>query len=220
MKPFEMRRIAVFGSTGACGRRVVEVALEQGLEVVAYARRPSRLGPLADRVEVVEGELADADRIADALTGVDAVFSLLGPTTLSPGRRPLSDGMCHILDGMQAHGIVRILAIATPSVPAPGDKPHLMLSPIGSFVRTFGSTAFDEFRGMADRLRRSDADWTLVRIPFLTNAPPVDDLDRLRAGLLDRRTGWKLSRNNLARWMVHEAEARDWVRGAPVLSDP
>lgn len=215
-----MQRIAVFGSTGACGRRVVQAALRQDLEVVAYARRPHKLGELAARVEVVEGELSDRKAIGCALTGVDAVFSLLGPATITPGRRPLTDGMRHVLAAMDDHGIRRILAIATPSVRMPGDTPHPLLSPMGVLVRTFGTTAFDELRGMADALVASDADYTLVRIPFLINGPAVDDLERLRVGLVAPGSGTRLSRANLALWMLREATRRDWVRGAPMLADP
>lgn len=211
-----MRRVAVFGSTGGSGRTLVRRAIGRELDVVAYARRPERLGELRGEVEVVEGELSDAQRIAEALEGVDTVFSLLGPKTITPGRRPLTEGMRHVVRGMEIHGITRILAIATPSVKHPGDAPHALMSPMGVLIRRLGGPAFDELRGMADVLRGSDLEWTLARIPFLTNGPASEEPE---VGPLSWTSSLTLSRETLAAWMLDEATRRDWVRGAPVLGD-
>jgi len=211
-----VERIAIFGSTGAVGRRIVQQALERGIVVVAYARRPEKLGELQDRVELVVGELADADAIDRAVRGADAVVSALGPTTLTPGRRPLTVGMGHVVDAMQRHGVRRVLALATPSLRQEGDATNLLLSPVTTVVQLFGSTAYDELRGTERVLRESGLDWTLARVPFLTNAAGTG---RIRAGRLERTTGATLSRDNLASWMLDEAVRGDWIGQAPVVCD-
>ena len=80
-------RIAVFGATGATGRRVVEQALEAGHEVTALVRDPAALGVRHPRLEVVVGDIGQARRVEDVVRGQDAVISALG-TNRRRGRFP------------------------------------------------------------------------------------------------------------------------------------
>jgi uncharacterized protein YbjT (DUF2867 family) len=70
--------IAVFGATGAQGAPVVEALLAAGHQVRALARTPAKLVPLSVRgIDARAVDLADADALADALTGVSGVFAHL-----------------------------------------------------------------------------------------------------------------------------------------------
>jgi uncharacterized protein YbjT (DUF2867 family) len=70
--------IAVFGATGAQGAPVVQALLSAGHQVRALARTPAKLVPLSDRgIDARAVDLADADALADALTGVSGVFAHL-----------------------------------------------------------------------------------------------------------------------------------------------
>lgn len=74
MKKLE-KPIAVFGATGAQGGPVVEALFDRGRPVRAIARTPSKLQPLADRgAEIFALDLADAEALKKALTGVGGAF--------------------------------------------------------------------------------------------------------------------------------------------------
>ncbi|MHB8845558.1 MAG: NAD(P)-dependent oxidoreductase [Nitrospirota bacterium] len=79
-----MIKITVFGATGRTGRAVIRLALTQGMEVRAYARRASALDEWAGRIAVIEGALDDADGIARAIDGADAVVLAFGPRKGGP----------------------------------------------------------------------------------------------------------------------------------------
>jgi uncharacterized protein YbjT (DUF2867 family) len=64
-------KAAVFGATGPTGRLIVRELLARGDSVVAYARRPERLGPASERVQIVTGALSDAAAIRRTLEGED-----------------------------------------------------------------------------------------------------------------------------------------------------
>jgi uncharacterized protein YbjT (DUF2867 family) len=64
--------ILVTGATGNIGRHVVDDLLEAGEKVRALTRDPATAG-LPDDVEVLPGDLTDADAVAVALEGVHAV---------------------------------------------------------------------------------------------------------------------------------------------------
>jgi uncharacterized protein YbjT (DUF2867 family) len=72
-------RCVVTGATGYIGGRLVPRLLDQGYAVRALARNPDKLAniPWRDDVEVVRGDLGDADSLAAAFDGADIVYYLV-----------------------------------------------------------------------------------------------------------------------------------------------
>ena len=66
----------ITGATGNIGRRVVEQLHEQGHDVRALVRDPSRAELLPAGIDIAVGDLDDADSVVAALRGVDSVFLL------------------------------------------------------------------------------------------------------------------------------------------------
>ncbi len=72
----------ITGATGNIGREVVEQLHEQGHDVRALVRDPSRAELLPAGIDIAVGDLDDADSVVAALRGVDSVFLLhAGPGT-------------------------------------------------------------------------------------------------------------------------------------------
>ena len=72
-------KIAVIGATGQIGRRSCSVALEKQYQVTVLVRDPSRLPPdLAANVNIVRGDVCDADAVEKVVKGQDAVVTCLG----------------------------------------------------------------------------------------------------------------------------------------------
>lgn len=72
----------ITGATGNIGRGVVELLHEQGHDVRALVRDPSRAELLPAGIDIAVGDLDDADSVVAALRGVDSVFLLhAGPGT-------------------------------------------------------------------------------------------------------------------------------------------
>jgi uncharacterized protein YbjT (DUF2867 family) len=70
-----MSTIFVTGATGRVGRHVISGLLERDVEVRALTRHPDTAGRPAG-VDVVAGDVADTQDLANHLNGVDAVFLL------------------------------------------------------------------------------------------------------------------------------------------------
>ncbi|MBD3551243.1 MULTISPECIES: SDR family oxidoreductase [Streptomyces] len=72
-------RCLVTGATGYIGGRLVPALLDAGYRVRALARTPQKLRdyPWADRVEVVRGDVTDADSLAEAMRDVDVAYYLV-----------------------------------------------------------------------------------------------------------------------------------------------
>jgi uncharacterized protein YbjT (DUF2867 family) len=212
-------KLAIFGATGPSGKLLVHKALSAGHAVTVYARNPSKLSGLAG-VTVVQGELTESDAIARAVGGQDAVLSLLGPTRRSTGT-PVADGTRLIVKAMQAAGVKRLIATATPSAADPLDGSALSFRLVVAGIKAFAGSAYTEIVTTAQVVRDSGLDWTLVRLPMLSNAPASKPA---AAGYLgDPRIKLfslsSLSRETLTDFMLAQLTDRTWLHKAPVLSN-
>jgi uncharacterized protein YbjT (DUF2867 family) len=77
--PVEAIRCVVTGATGYIGGRLVPLLLNHGHAVRALARNPDKLAtlPWRDDVDVVRGDLGDADSLTAAFDGTDVVYYLV-----------------------------------------------------------------------------------------------------------------------------------------------
>lgn len=208
-------QLTVFGPTGATGQFLVARALAGGHRVTAYARAPEKLAP-ADDLTVVEGQLDDEDTIRRAVTGADAVISLLGPGRNKADIAPLVPGTRVIVDAMTAAGVPRLVATATPSAPDPEDGRDLRLRAMVIAVRYGMPAAYGAIRGIADVIRASTLDWTILRLPLLHDKAPATPPRARRVG---EPGGLRLSRTGLADFLLQEVTIGEWVRRSPLVAD-
>src|SRR5687768_11152507 len=67
-----LKKILVFGASGGTGRQIVSQALEQGHEVTAFVRGPSKVGIQHQRLHEVFGDAAnDAQSVLRAIPSHD-----------------------------------------------------------------------------------------------------------------------------------------------------
>ncbi len=196
-------RIAIIGATGPQGLELVKQAAAQGHDVTAVVRRPGATA-FPSGVNEVQGDVRDAASLQKALAGQEAVLCSLGaklsrePTTL------FSDGTRNLLAAMSANGVKRLLCIT--GVGAGDSRGH------GGFFydRIFQPLMLKEIYRDKDRqeeiLRRSQADWTLVRPAALTNGPATGKYRALTN--LTGITVGKISRADVAAFLLeHVADA-------------
>jgi len=209
-------KIAVFGSTGPTGREVVAQALAEGDEVVAFARNPSKLGLTDVRFTMVEGELSDRAQIERAIGGVDAVVSTLGPRGGSRGK-PLTQGMQNIVAAMDKLGVRRIVITSTLSAKDQNDKRGLTARALVFIVKLAMRPAYDEIVSVAETLRASDLDWTILRMTMLNNKAKSG---RVRAGYLGRGGAASfIARADVAGFILQFLREGKYVRQAPAISN-
>ncbi len=96
--------VLVTGASGRVGRRVVTRLVAAGLRPRCLLRGPAsvaRLGPLADGIEPVFGDLDDPSSLAAALVDVGQVF------LMSPIHERMQDWQSALIDAIVAAGPVR-----------------------------------------------------------------------------------------------------------------
>lgn len=104
--------VIVFGATGSVGRLAVARMLDQGHHVTAFARRPERLRIDHPNLRRAAGDAEDAQAVAMAVDGHDAVIVTLGAGTSRSGH-VRSTGTLNIINAMQWHGVRRLICQST-----------------------------------------------------------------------------------------------------------
>jgi ribose 1,5-bisphosphokinase PhnN len=66
----------------------------------------------------VHGELSDEAMIDRAITGADALISVMGPSGKSKGT-PITHGIKYIIAAMNNHGLRRLIALSTDQLERP-----------------------------------------------------------------------------------------------------
>lgn len=75
-------KVVVFGATGGLGQWTWKAAINAGHEVVAFARSPHKLhasAPGYEQLEVVQGDVMDADAIRAASAGCEVAINCTSP---------------------------------------------------------------------------------------------------------------------------------------------
>ncbi len=208
-------KIVVFGATGRTGIPLVQLALDAGYEVVAFARTPSRLPIVHERLTIVKGDIQNAGAVESAVIGADAVISVLGPTSNKPDFA-ITKGTQNILDAMNKHGVKRLVITAGAGVGDPNDVPRFINRVISLLLKLLSRNVYEDMVRVVELVRGSDRDWTIVRVPMLTDQNPTGNI---RVGYVGKGTGAKLSRRDMAFFLLSQVESDSYLRLSPVISN-
>ncbi|KAI0823150.1 NAD-P-binding protein [Trametes gibbosa] len=193
-------RLLILGGTGPSGLLIIEQALALDHSLVVYVRSPQKLpGTVTANpaVSVVEGQLTDKEKLLEALNGVHAVVSALGP----------------------ARDVKRLILLGTASMKDDNDKFSLQFAVLVGGVALFAHNAYKDVVAIGQTVRAADEDiiWTIARVPLLTEKPETDFV----AGYIgDSKTGTRLARAAFAAFVLKELETNEWCRKAPLVSSP
>jgi uncharacterized protein YbjT (DUF2867 family) len=106
-------KVLVTGATGYVGGRLVPRLLERGHDVRTTTSRPDREPPWwGERVETVVMDALDADQVAAACEGVDAVYYLIHGMGGDDFARTDRQAATNVADGVRAQGVERIVYLS------------------------------------------------------------------------------------------------------------
>jgi putative NADH-flavin reductase len=190
-------KLFILGATGGIGRHLLQLALERGHQVTAFVRSPQKIGLTHERLQVVQGDVFNADQMAQAMAGHDAVLSAFGPTTLRTTTQRRDFGRT-LAAALRKSGVKRTQLVSS----------ALLFRELGGFSRLLRAVLFrkllPDMAGMEVEISQSDLDWTIVRPPRLTNGPARHSY-RIADGVLPAG-GFLISRADVAHFMIGEAE--------------
>jgi putative NADH-flavin reductase len=211
-------KVSLFGATGPTGRYIIGEALRQGYSLSVYTRDARKLEAFKGKIEIVVGDLKNLEAITKCIRGSDAVISALGPNSLKvQGKRPVMHGVNYIISAMKQSAVTRLVQVSTASYRDPEDGFDFKARLFVTIFKLIVYKAYDDIKATGELIRDSGLDWTLVRIPNLKDGPPNGVVD---VGWYGRtRLSTKLSRGNLAKFLVDQVSNRQFVRAAPAIAN-
>jgi putative NADH-flavin reductase len=208
-------KITIFGATGKVGRHLVDQALERGDRVTAFVRDPSKLTTQRhERLKVVQGNVQNPKDVEQAVAGTDAVLSALGQTKTS-SKDVLTEGIKNIVAAMNKHGVRRLVSLTGAGVRDPKDEPKLVDRVIGSLLKLLQRDLLEDAVGAARVIQESDLDWVIVRAPVLNEGEKKGEY---RVGYVGKESGTRLSRADLAGFMLEQTTDDTYLHQAPMVS--
>ena len=161
-------KLLVLGATGGTGREVIGQPLEQGHDVTAFVRDPSKMTSTNGRLRIVVGSVTGDEAVAQVTRGQGVFISALGVRQSFRSSNLISHSMRTTVPVMEGQGVRRLIVVSACGV---GDSardapllPRLM-------YRLLLSDIFADKKAGEDYLRRSALDWTLVYPVTLTDGP-------------------------------------------------
>jgi uncharacterized protein YbjT (DUF2867 family) len=150
-----MSKVLILGANGQIARlATAQLLTTTDAKLTLYLRQARRLRGVESRcVRVVEGDVLDAAKLREAMTGQDVVYANLAGQ-LEPQAQA-------IVEAMGATGLKRLIFVSSMGIydEVPGE--------------TFGRV-LDPYRASATIIEASDLDYTLVRPAWFTDDEEID----------------------------------------------
>lgn len=206
--------VLIIGASGKTGSLLVRESLAHGHQVTAFVRHPEKI-EAAPNLRVAQGDITDSASLNAAMQGQDAVLSSLGAAHAYDDTSINTDAAHNIVQAMDKAGVKRFIAV---SVLGAGDsKGHGGFLYDEILARTFLKNAIRDKNGLERETKSSDLDWTLVRPPMLGEGEATGHIQTLAEG--EAGVAHKITRADLAAFMVQELENARWVRQAVVVAN-
>ena len=208
-------RVALFGATGFVGRGVLAELLARGHTVRALVRDPARVEE-REGLTVIGGDVLDREAVDRTVAGCEAVVSAIGTRRGEKADRDvLARAAGNVLEAMRRHGVKRLVAISGAGISVRGERKPFPHNLISAALRAVAPGAVEPKQREYEVLAGSDIAWTAVRPVRVVDAPATG---RVRAGTSAGDLGMRVSRDDLARFMVDQLEDGRFLREAPFVS--
>ena len=189
-------KVLVIGAAGKSGRAVVEQVLDARHDVTAFVHKTE--GYLPDsNVRVIEGDARDRSAMDSAMHGQDAVIDTIGGKLSLKATTLEASAAATIIASMQSSGVRRLVAI---SVIGEGGSVANTNWYERLFLATLLRSEIKDKSAMEAIVDASGLDWTILRLPFLTDDPGTGNIHVFSPE--SGEIAHKLTRADLAAFMV------------------
>ncbi|MDD4603346.1 MAG: SDR family oxidoreductase [Bacteroidales bacterium] len=202
-------KIAVFGASGKTGILLVFQALNQGHQVTAFARQPSKVTIQHKNLRTVKGDVMDIVKVKEAVTGQDAILCTLGVSSNKPNTL-LSEGTRNILNAMEECGVKRLICMSSAGIL--GQDAGFWFGKI--IIPLFLRHVFADKKRQSQIISESKADWVILRPVGLTDSPKTNSY-KVTLGNPTSRT---VPRADVADFMLKLITDTRFDRKMPALS--
>ena len=198
-------KVIIFGATGKTGQHTWRLALGQGHEVTVFVRSPQKIESDDANLHIVQGDVFDAESVANAVANHDAAIVCLGSTNLRD-KTTLTVGTKNIVDGMTRHNVGRLVIVSAAGVGESwaqiGWLPRILF-------KTMLRNLFADHHAQEALVKESPLDWTIVRAAILKDEPASGDYTASNTAKVGH-----INRADVAHFLVKQVTDRTYSQQA------
>jgi putative NADH-flavin reductase len=211
--------IALFGGSGRTGEPFLKHASDH-FRIRALVRDPHKLNVSHPELEVIKGDILNKEDVEKTISGSDAVVSLIGHVKDSPENLQVS-AINLVLTAMKKHNVSRLITLTGGGVrdkanDQPGFMDKLVVFAMRNLAGKGARNALLDGIEHAQIIKKSGTDWTIVRGPMLTQNPALGKIEVGNVGMIK---GFKLTREDLAIFIVNELKENKYIHKMPFVTN-
>lgn len=212
--------VFLFGSTGATGKEILKRLVRDKHTIKIIVRDPSSvdlqgLNTAEKQVDIIKGDVLDNALLLQHLKECNIVISALGTGKDNSYTEVYSHGGKNILSAMRKNGIRKLITVTSGLIDMsdPGTDNFF----INRIIRpNYNKIYYDQTRWETILDETTDIDWICVRPTNLVNKPFTG---KYRVNLNHcPKSGWKISRADLADFIVKQTDSDQYVHKKPVIA--
>lgn len=214
-------KVFLLGATGSTGYEVLKRLVQQGHSIKVLARSPKKLNldaiQLKDeaQVELYEGSISEIDKLNAFFKGCEVIISALGTGKDNNYTEVYSQGGRNILTAMRHNGIKRLITVTSGLIDMSDPSTDNFF--LNRIIRpNFNKVYYDQTRWETILDDTQDILWTCVRPTYLTDKAFTEKY-RVQANHCPKG-GRKISRADLAHFIVKQIDSDEFIHGKPVIS--
>jgi putative NADH-flavin reductase len=207
-------QVVIFGATGSLGSYVVKEALSKGYQVRVFTRNTDKFKDKEDSMlSVFRGDVFEFAHVRNAILGANVVICCLGDGAKGMVR---AAGTRNIINAMEELGVKRLICQTTLGLGESWQNlnffwKHIMF---GLFLKK----AFEDHRLQESLICDSSLEYTIVR-PSAFTGQPSDPNFKVGFEAHERNLNLKISREDIAGFMVNQIKSREFMRKAVSISN-
>ena len=196
-------KLAMFGATGRVGGEILKQALTHGHHVKALVR--SEKLEAHPNLEIILGDVRNAEDVERTIAGTTAVFSAIGTDRTTT----LSEAAPLIVKAMKKHNIKRVITIGTAGILESRLSPGLLRYEGGDSKRKM-TFAAEEHEAIYRLLENTDLHWTIVCPTYLPDGEARGNY-RAEKDLLPEE-GKEITVGDTAEFAYRQLESKEFIQ--------
>jgi putative NADH-flavin reductase len=209
--------VFLIGATGPTGQILLDYLLKDGHSVTALLRTPDKIKtPSSPLFHMVQGDVMSPATYQDSLGKVAMVVSLLGTGRSNKPTRIYSAGGAAILEAMRTAGVKKLITLTSGGVQEddPTIQGSFFYKHIGLWWLRHIYSDMKQWEAILEE--QKDIDWVCIRPTYLIKGPKTGKY-RVQKTYAPRN-GWKISRADLAHFIVSQLSDREYIHQKPVIA--
>lgn len=200
-------KITIFGASGKTGKAFINQALEKGHEIKAFVRNRDKLPIIHPKLEIIEGELNEEEKLSKAILGSDVCISTLGGASLTKKSPEIVAGIEKIVNEIQKQNVHHLLYLS--SLGANESKQYFP-QPVRFLICDLVlRVPLSDHNKNETFIKNSALKWTIIRPSGLTDGALTE---KIQFGFEPTtiKGNHSISRENVAHFMLQECENKKY----------